>query len=666
LNYDAEAGFTKFSSWNQNLQVCNEAENLALLDFDDKVKLNIVEWAEGETGSVHQLLDKGQRALAHEEQFISYALLCQAASTLSARLPEAVISLVKSCKHNVDELRSLTRLGIFGAYIQDILNKHSELLSFQGVIQESHVKEFNKAHEDLQDLTRQQVVADVSKKDYPDGNVGYRVSEHTEGHLIKHEVKKKTRHIPIRRLLQRAPKAALGLKPCFMMGPRSVAQYLTPGALEFDVLVIDEASQLKPAEALGACARANQMVVVGDSKQLPPTSFFDRVVNDDEDEDRVTMSENESILDAARGANFPNRILRWHYRSRHESLIAFSNQKFYNNELELFPSPFKKSDGYGIQFFYLDEGLYENQQNCIEALAIAERVEHLLLEKPELSLGIATMNRKQSDLVESYIEQRAKDNKGFDQALSENRDSNEPLFVKNLETVQGDERDVIIISCTYGIGKKGSPPQRFGPINGEMGWRRLNVLFTRSRTKMEIFSSMHHGDVKAGENSSRGVHALKEFLHYAETGHLASPKITERPADSDFEISVSDILKRHGFECDFQVGVAGYYIDLAVRHPNNSERHLMGIECDGATYHSEKTARDRDCLRQSVLESLGWKIRRIWSTDWFNHPEQTIKPIIDELKNLVKKPIVSTTEEPWQPTIRSIKEPTEIQKETKE
>ncbi|MDB4055668.1 DUF4011 domain-containing protein [Akkermansiaceae bacterium] len=644
--------FKKFLKWAEEYDaVANDAAQ-AKSAFVEKVALAENNWHNSISRDINASIERCDKALKNEEEFSSYVLFLQSKAELRESVDPEFVECITSGQYTPDSIRSATRLGVMQKYAVKIFQENPSLSNFQGTDHEGYVKAFNESTDKLRSLQLKSIVSSVGNRSVPNGNVGYRVSEKTERHLIKHECNKQRRHIPIRQLLQRAPVAAQALKPCFMMGPRSVAQYLTPNTLEFDVLLIDEASQLKPAEALGACARSSQIVVVGDSKQLPPTSFFDRL-SDDDDDDAISMSDNESILDAVKGADFPSRILRWHYRSRHESLIDFSNIKFYNNELKLFPSPQKNSTTYGITYHYIEEGLFENQQNKNEALSVANRVKYLISRNPDRSIGVVAMSRKQADLVNGYIEQLAKGDSQFREALKDNEEKREKLWVKNLETVQGDERDVIIISFTYGCGKHAPTPQRFPLINQEMGWRRLNVLFTRSRERMEVFASMHHGDVRPTPSSSRGVWALKDFLHYAETGHLQRPEITGRPPDSDFEVAVANILRDNGYECDYQVGVSGFYIDLAVRHPNNPERHIMGIECDGATYHSAKSARDRDYLRQSILEDLGWKIRRVWSTDWFNNHQQCIAPIIQELNSLSNDPVVADNSDDCEPASES-------------
>ena len=460
--------------------------------------------------------------------------------------------------------------------------------------------------------------------------------------MIKHNLNLKKPRIAIRSLLKRAPKSIQALKPCFLMSPMSVAQYLEPGNYNFDIIIMDEASQIRPEDALGAIARGTSLVVVGDPKQLPPTSFFQKTISNDNPDEMVALEDSESILDSVIPL-FKNRRLRWHYRSRHESLIAFSNQKFYDSNLILFPSPFSKSEEFGIRYKSV-QGRFVSRRNVEEARILVNSVAAQLLKNPSESVGIVAMNSEQSDEIERQLEQRVKDDPALQLVYDKNQELEEKLFVKNLENVQGDERDVIVISMTYGpetIGAN-SMHQRFGPINSDAGWRRLNVLFTRSKKRMHIFSSMSSGHVRTKENSSRGVKALKAFLEYCETGRLQHYEHTGKAPDSDFEIAVMNRLAEHGYECEPQLGVAGYFLDLAVKDPGMPGRFLMGIECDGASYHSAKSTRDRDRLRQEILENLGWKISRIWSTDWFDNPQAQIQPILRELESL-KTPVSEIT-----------------------
>ena len=489
------------------------------------------------------------------------------------------------------------------------------------------LQQYRKLDTEVMRLRRQSFAAQLAQAQPPEGRKTPRKRDLTEMALIRNELNKTRRHVPIRQLVQRAGGALQTLMPCFMMSPLSVAQYLPPSEIEFDVILMDEASQLKPEHALGAIVRASQMVIVGDHKQLPPTNFFERLQQDENDEEvDEAVQTSESILDLGAHA-LPSKMLRWHYRSRHESLIRFSNQRFYKGQLVVFPSALRDSKRQGIRFHFVEEGTFANGINAMEAQQVADAAAHYLRTDTR-SVGVAAMNRKQAELISDLLDQMAQEDSILARRMND-EESHEPFFVKNLENVQGDERDVIIISMTYGPANLGGKVlQRFGPINRDDGWRRLNVLFTRARERMEIYSSMKAHDVVAGENSKLGVWALHEFLHYAETGNLPQlQETTERPnePESPFEEAVLEALRARGYDCVPQVGVDGYYIDIGIRDPETPGRFILGVECDGARYHSLRSARDRDIIRQRHLENLGWRIHRIWSTDWFRAPERELE-----------------------------------------
>ncbi|MCP1772749.1 very-short-patch-repair endonuclease [Neisseria perflava] len=368
-----------------------------------------------------------------------------------------------------------------------------------------------------------------------------------------------------------------------------------------------------------------------------PVFFQSSYNNEGDEENEVAVEQAESILDSVSSHDaFRTRRLRWHYRSRHESLIAFSNKHFYDSDLVLFPSPMEKADDLGIRFTKVN-GCFENSRNVAEAQAIVRKALEILATSPDESIGMVAMNSQQRDEIEMQFEQQLREYPHL-QDLVDEKAKTDPVFIKNLENVQGDERNVILISMTYGpqtIG--GKVRQNFGSINRADGWRRLNVLFTRAKKRMHIFSSMSSWDVLVSETSSRGVKALNAFLEYCECGHLHQAVITGKAPDSDFEIAVINALAKHGYQCEPQVGVNGFFLDIAVRNPNRPQQFLIGVECDGATYHSAKSARDRDRLRQEILEGLGWEIHRIWSTDWFKNPEAALMPILNRLEVLKQK-----------------------------
>jgi len=602
--------------------------------FEKLVKLDGSSWMGQRGDIIKELINKNSRAVNSGEMLQNWLDYVRVRDQVAEMGLVKLVERVEQGDLVIQQVEDAYQAGVFDMLAREILREQVELGRFSGHSQEAIQDKFREYDNRLKKLQCEQIAWQIDQTEIPTGSYGARVSERTELTLLEHECSKKKRHLPIRQLLRRTSGALVALKPCFMMGPMSVAQYLAPGQIEFDLVIMDEASQIKPQDALGAVARGSQLVVVGDPKQLPPTSFFDRVV-DDEEEDPTGIEESESILDATRPM-FPARRLRWHYRSQHESLIAFSNHSFYESDLVLFPSPNKENGSYGIQYSRVPSGCFVNRRNMEEARIVSQAVREHFKHRSNESLGIVAMNGEQRMQIESAIEALEKEDGALQHWLEEDSCSEEPLFIKNLENVQGDERDVIFISMTYGPKEPGGKVfQRFGPINSDVGWRRLNVLFTRSKKRMHIFSSMGSEDIVADTTAKRGVRALSDFLGFCETGILhKTERRTERDPDSDFEIAVMAALHNEGFESVPQVGVAGFFIDVAVLDPGNPGRYLMGIECDGATYHSAKTARDRDRLRQTILERLGWKIRRIWSTDWFKNPHAELKPIIRELNEL--------------------------------
>jgi hypothetical protein len=627
----------------KKMQNCYDFQGEMLEAFSEIVDLNIEDWANAST-TIDDILDKNTRALNNSsslQNWLDYIRVREQANNLGLG---KLVNEVEKENVKIVHVDDAYKAGVFDLLAREILREQPELGRFSGISQKAIQDKFIEYDNNLKLLQCEQIAWKIDQTKIPPGVHSYKVKELTERFLLQHECDKKKRHIPIRRLVNRAGKALVALKPCFMMGPMSVAQYLEPNQIKFDIVIMDEASQIKPQDAIGAIARGSQLIVVGDPKQLPPTSFFDRVVDID-DIEATGIEESESILDATTSM-FRSRRLRWHYRSQHESLISFSNYSFYDGDLVLFPSPFKSQNGFGIKYSRLPHGCFVNRRNTEEAIAISKAVREHFKSHPDQTLGVVTMSSEQRLIVEKTIETLAKKDVLFQDLLEADARKQDPLFIKNLENVQGDERDVILISMTYGPPEpQGKVYQRFGPINYEVGWRRLNVLFTRSKKRMHIFSSMGSQDIVAGANAKRGVRALRDFLSYCETGLLHKTKVDSgRLPDSDFEIAVMNALEKEGFECVPQVGAAGFFIDVAVLDPGNNGRYLMGIECDGATYHSAKSARDRDRLRQTILERLGWNIKRIWSTDWFKNPDAELKPIIRELNKLKTEKIEKEVE----------------------
>ncbi len=458
----------------------------------------------------------------------------------------------------------------------------------------------------------------------------------------------KQSHRAIRTAMEKAGDAIQAIKPVFLMSPISVAMYLPTHGPRFDVVIFDEASQVKPEDAFGGILRAKQTIVVGDSKQMPPTSFFDKLTGDEGDEDEETTDEDinslkelESVL-AMMSSKIPResarrRWLRWHYRSRHDALIQTSNRLFYDDRLVVFPSPYRSGAGAGLVLRHDPSTVYGrggSRKNPKEAESVARAALKHILESPNLSLGIVAFSKAQQEAIEDALDVLRRDEPAF--ALFDNHHRFEPLVVKNLESVQGDERDVIFISIGYGRDETGFISASFGPLNRDGGERRLNVLITRARLRCEVYTNILAGDIRLGEIQAMGVISLRTFLAFAETGSLDVPAATGMEPQSPFEESVLKKLRSMGYAVDPQVGSCGFYIDMAVRHPDYPEQYVLGIECDGSMYHSARSARDRDKLRQSVLEDRGWRIHRIWSTDWFNHEEREVARLLDVVQAAIR------------------------------
>lgn len=464
--------------------------------------------------------------------------------------------------------------------------------------------------------------------------------------VIRGEIGRKRGHKPIRWVMRNAGSMVQRIKPVMLMSPISVAQFLPPGNLTFDLLVIDEASQIRPEDALGVIARARQIVVVGDQKQLPPTSFFDRLVDDvDEDDDEegdapvgATAADMESILSLCEARGLRQRMLEWHYRSRDPSLIRVSNAEFYNDGLVLPPSPLEHDPDYGLRFRYVPgvyarggSGLGRQGTNRVEAEAVAKALAEHARSWPDLSLGIVSFSKAQADMLTEVLELHRRQDPVLDAFLREGKA--EDVFVKNIENVQGDERDVILISVGYGPQEPRGrlTSMSFGPVNSEGGERRLNVLFSRARVRCDVFASFDPSDIDPTRTKREGPRVLKRFLDFAKSGIMDEKVLTGLGADSPFEEDVAAAIKSLGYTADLQVGTAGFRVDIGVRHPDRPGQYLLAVECDGAAYHSALWARERDRLRQDILENLGWRFHRIWSTDWFHHRKRELERLREAL-----------------------------------
>jgi len=580
-----------------------------------------------------------------KEGLISYSQFYSAKLELSSKGYGEVVDTLLELPVGLKELSKTLSALIGQSLAKKVYNEFGSMLAnYTGIKLNRLRSRIAKLDKEILDLSKKRLRAMLKSKAYPPrGQRSGRRSEWTDMALLNNEITKEKRHLPARELTKRASGALLALKPCWMMSPLAVAQYIDKGHMAFDLLIIDEASQMTPENALGAIARSKQVMVVGDTNQLPPSSFFKRYIDTTDEEDEESVTE-ESILEMANSVFKPPRRLKWHYRSKYPELIAFSNKYVYNNELVIFPSPNIHTSAKRVSFCKVN-GLYSSGTNPIEATKLSNAAIDFMHHHKDMSLGIVLLNLRQRDLVIDELEYRiSKDS--IAQEYIENwetkRDGLESFFIKNLENVQGDERDVIFIGTVYGPEKENVPVmQRFGPINGINGKRRLNVLFSRSKHKIVTFSSMTANDIRVDNQSNEGVALLKSWLEYCASGKLLTSLVKGKEPGSDFEKYVILQLKSIGCQPISQVGVAGYFIDIGVKHPKWPHGFMMGIECDGATYHSSKSARDRDRLREEVLVGLGWRLHRIWSTDWFTDPvneaERMRSAIEQRMEELIEK-----------------------------
>lgn len=553
----------------------------------------------------------------------------------------SVIEAMEDGRVAVQDLDAYAEYSYRTWWLKAQVDREPALRDFASADHERKIREFREADERFQKLTEQYVVAVLAGK-VPRPQAGQKPD--TELGLVLRELAKQRAHLPVRRLVHGVPNLLPRLKPCLLMSPLSVAQYLDASHSNFDIVVFDEASQIPVWDAVGAIARGKQLVVVGDPKQLPPTNFFNR--SDDADDSAADAAEDapvqdlESILDECLGAGLPTLRLEWHYRSRHESLIVFSNHRYYESRLITFPSPVTSDMAVSLRTV---PGVYDRgaaRTNRAEDDAIVkEIVTHFSDDSRRgLTMGVVTFNQPQQRLIEQLLDEELRKEPLLELRMAE--DGPERLFVKNLENVQGDERDLILFSITYGKDAAGKMPMNFGPLNQDGGQRRLNVAVTRARVGVTIFSSIRPEDIDLARTRAAGVTDLKNYLEFAAKGPralLEQALPTGLEPESPFEMEVLRALRDKGWTVHPQVGCSGYRVDMAVVHPQEPGRYLLGIECDGASYHALPTARDRDRLRQIVLEGLGWKLHRIWSTDWWNDPQRETEKLAAALDNLLSR-----------------------------
>ncbi len=544
-------------------------------------------------------------------------------------------------KIETEHVVSAYKKAFYSQWVDMILHESQILISLSRIPHDETVNFFKSKDQLNFEINKAKIKANLSAE-RPSLDM---VAQGSAIAILLREGEKKRKQKGIRLLLEEIGELVQTLKPCFLMSPLSVSTFLSAD-MKFDVVIFDEASQIFPQDAVGAIYRGNQLIVVGDSKQMPPSNFFNSTSVQEDDEDETDdVTDFESILDICATA-FPQKRLKWHYRSRFEQLIAFSNKNFYENDLVTFPSSKKDAKGIGVDYYHVD-GTFDRKTrtNRVEAEKIVELVFENIEKYPERSLGVVAFSISQQNLIDRLISKRRQLDPSKEEFFKS--DKLEPFFVKNLETVQGDERDTIIFSVAYGKDAEGRLLLNFGPVNKEGGERRLNVAVTRAKYNVQLVSSMHYTDIDLTRTQSAGARLLREYLDYAENGEIALERCDAvNPFEvnrSEFEMEVCEFLIEKGYRVDRRVGCSSFKIDLALKDPN-SDDYLLAIECDGETYRSSKSVRDRDRLCQEILERMGWKFYRIWSTDWFRNKRvekerllEAVKIAVESSKNKPKK-----------------------------
>ena len=515
-----------------------------------------------------------------------------------------------------------------------IIEQDVQLSSFNGKLFEEKIRKFRQFNKKFEKLTKDELYAKLASK-VP--SFAQEVAQSSEIGILQRNIRNNGRGMSIRKLFDTIPTLITRICPCMLMSPISVAQYIDVNNFKFDLIIFDEASQMPTSEAVSAIARGNNLIVVGDPKQMPPTNFFS---TNNIDEENIEKEDMESILDDGLALSLPSIHLLWHYRSKHESLITFSNTQFYENSLLTFPSPDDLTTK--VKFInipgYYDRG--KSRQNSFEAKAVIEEI-ITRLSDPELSkksIGVVTFSSVQQILIDDMLTEAFKLRPDLEIKATE---SYEPIFIKNLENVQGDERDVILFSVGYGPDKDKKVNLNFGPLNREGGWRRLNVAVSRARYEMKVFSTLKAEQIDITRTASLGVAGLKAFLEYAEKGKssLSTLKVNGKHQDSGFIDSLANRLRAEGFDVLTNIGSSGFKIDIGIINPKVPSEYQLGVLCDGPNYRDSKTAKDREIIQSEVLGLLGWNTHKVWSCDWWDNQDKVIKEIIQAIQDL-KSPVI--------------------------
>ncbi len=576
--------------------------------------------------AAQRVLTRWLEGLGQLNDWCRWNRACRAAN--QAGLSQAV-AMVCDGRVRLDQLVDAFERGYGRRWLNEVADQTPAIARFNPSEHDQTVETFAGLDTKVVQLTRSLVAARLAQR-VPAGMSA--VSSASEVGVLRRELAKQRRHMPLRQLFKRLPHLLPRLKPCFLMSPLSVAQYLDANDGDvFDLVIFDEASQIPVWDAIGSIARGRSLIVVGDSKQLPPTSFF-HVVEDEEQVDEASLvveEELESILQESCACGLPSLGLSWHYRSRHESLITFSNHFYYDDMLQTFPSPVSHNADLGVSFRYVENGVYDRgntRTNRREARAVVDevvtRLQRYVAREGESgyrakSIGIVTFNANQQQLIEDMLDEVRQKHPEFERYFTT---VEEPIFVKNLENVQGDERDVMLFSVGYGPDETGRMSMNFGPLNGQGGQRRLNVAITRARYALVVFASMKPEAIDLSRTRALGVRHFKRYLEYAARGPASIGEAIARNhqlcEDTGLVDAIAQVLTSRGWSVKKHVGQGNYRVDLAVVDPDDPDRFVLGIECDGPMYARANIARDRDRTRPAMMTHLGWNLVRVWSVAW--------------------------------------------------
>ena len=578
-----------------------------------------------------------------------WQLWCTRKKQLEKEGLDFVVQHLLNSQDSAKETAQQMMKGIFHAMAQHIIDTDQELCQFNGLIFEKQIEKYRLMAAEFQELTKKELYCKLASR-IP--SMSMEAAASSEIGILKKNINNGGRGTSIRKIMDLTPTLLPQLCPCMLMSPLSVAQYIDLNQSKFDLVIFDEASQMPTSEAVGTIARGKSLIVVGDPKQMPPTCFFSSNKTDDEE---AYIDDLDSILDDCIALSIPSRYLTWHYRSKHESLIAFSNSQYYDGKLYTFPS----IDDRASKVTYVPvNGVYDKgrtRSNIAEAQAIVKEVLRRLTDKElsTFSIGIIAFSSVQQNLIEDLLTDALANNPALE---AKAYDADEPIFIKNLENVQGDERDIILFSIGYGPNKEGKVSMNFGPLNNKGGERRLNVAASRARYEMMIFSSLKSEQIDMKRTQAKGVEGLKKFLEFAERGNL-SIATSQQVATQGMGLlkDIAHSLKERGYSVDMNVGRSNFKVDLAVVSPEEKDKYILGILCDGTNLFKANTMRDREIVQPNVLKMLHWNIFRIWSVDWFENKDAILDNMEEMIRQCVSKE-KDSTDQPEEKPVQSFRE----------